>query len=102
MRQIALQVHLAFFPVVRCWQGHYSKHAWANPLGQGLYGPALARTVTAFEDDADLDALGFDPLLQLDQLDMQMTQVFEVVLVLQFLALLRFAFLALGHANTSW
>ena len=61
--QIALQVHLGFLSLGRCGQCHHAEHPWADTLGDGLDGATLAGTVTAFEDDAHLQALGNHPLL---------------------------------------
>ncbi|MNJ68066.1 hypothetical protein D3C77_642830 [compost metagenome] len=82
-----MQVHLALFPVVGRRQCHDPEHPRADPFGKRLDRAAFACPVTAFENDANLDALLFYPLLHLDQLDMQLTQLLEVNLVFQLPAL---------------
>ncbi|MDB6141668.1 MAG: hypothetical protein JWP80_712 [Pseudomonas sp.] len=84
VRQVALQVHLALFPIRRRRQCHHPKDPRAHPLGERLDCPALASTVAPLKDNADLDAFVFDPLLQLDQFDMLLPQLIKVVFVFEF------------------
>ena len=75
VRQIALDVHLALLALGRRGQRDDAEHARAHALGDRLDGPALAGAVAALEHDADLEPLVLDPLLQLDQLDVQLGQL---------------------------
>ena len=84
MPQVALQVHLGFFPLGRCRQRHHAKHPWADALGNGLDGAALAGAIAALEDDAYLQAFGHHPLLQLHQFHVQVLERFFVGLAAQF------------------
>ena len=87
MRHVALHVHLALLAVGRRRQRHHPEHARADALGDRLDGAALAGAVAPLEDDADLEALVHDPLLQLDQLDVQLGELlavdFEIELIVQ-------------------
>ena len=77
---VALHVHLALLALRRRGQRHDAEHARAHALGDRLDRPALAGGVAAFEDDADLQALRHDPLLQLDELDVQALELLLVFL----------------------
>ncbi len=68
MAHVALHIHLRFFPVRRRGQRDDAKHPRAGPLGDRLDDAALAGAVAALEHDADLEPLGDDPQLKLDQL----------------------------------
>jgi hypothetical protein len=50
----------------------------AAALGDRFDRPALARAVAAFEHNADLEGLVLDPLLELDELDVQLRQFLVV------------------------
>ena len=95
---VALDIHLGLLALGRRRQRHHPEDARADPLGDRLDGAALARAVASLEDDADLESLVPDPLLQLDQLDMQLRQfLFVVLLVFSFagvLGIFGLAFLA--------
>ena len=85
MRQIALHVHLALLALGRRGQRDDAEHARADALGDRLDRAALAGAVAPLEDDADLQPLVLDPLLQLDELDVQPRELLVVVLALQLL-----------------
>ena len=74
MRDIALEVPLGLFPLGRRAQRHHPAHAGVQTRGDALDGAALAGGVAAFEDHHDAQPFGLDPLLQLDQLDLQIAQ----------------------------
>ena len=59
------------------------KDARTDPRRHGLDDAALAGSVAALEDDADLPALVAYPLLQLDQFDVQLAQLGLVVLAFE-------------------
>ena len=75
MRQVALHVHLALLALGRRRQRDDAKHARAHALGDRLDRAALAGAVAALEHDADLESLVLHPLLQLDQLDVQLLEL---------------------------
>ena len=83
VRQVALDVHLRLLALGRRGQRDDAEHARADALGDRLDRAALAGAVAPLEDDADLQALVHDPLLQLDELDMQPGQLALVVLAFQ-------------------
>ena len=75
MRHVALDVHLRFLALGRRRQRDHAKDARADAFGDALDRSTLAGGVAAFEDDADLGAGGFHPLLELDQLDLKRFQL---------------------------
>src|SRR3954462_2859941 len=85
MRQVALHVHLPLLPRGRRREGDDPEPPGPHTLGDRLDGAALPGPISALEDDAHLEALGLDPLLQLDQLDMQPPQLAIVFLPLELL-----------------
>ena len=85
---VALDVHLALLALGRRRQRNDAEHARTDPFGDRLDRAALAGGVAAFEHDADLEPLVDDPLLQLDQLDVQPLELFLVILALELLGLL--------------
>ena len=89
MRQITLDVHLTLF--ARGWrlQRDDAKDARTHALRNGLDCPTLPGPVASFENDADLEALVHDPLLDLHQLDMQPLQFLFVLLALELARLTR-------------
>src|SRR4029453_10685469 len=97
VREIALHVHLALLPVRRRRQRHYPEHAWADALGEGLDRAALAAGVAALEHDHDPLAGGLHPLLQVAELDLQLTHLLLVALRAQLVVplVLLFALLVL-------
>ena len=86
VRQIALDVHLALLPLGRRGQRDDPEHARTHPLGDGLDGAALPGAVAALEDDADLESLVLDPLLELDQLHVEPLELRRVRLALELLS----------------
>ncbi len=80
VRQVSLRIHLRFLALGRRRQRNHPEHARAHALGDRLDGAALAGAVAALEDDADLEALVLDPLLQLDQLDVKLPELPVVLL----------------------
>ncbi|MNT57534.1 hypothetical protein D3C72_1949070 [compost metagenome] len=87
VRQVALHVHLALLSIGGCRQCHHPEHPRTHALGKGLDRAPLAGAVAPLEHDADLDALGLHPFLQLDHFDVQQAQLLKVILVLQLLVL---------------
>ena len=86
VRQVALRVHLRLLALGRRGQRDHAKHPRAHALGDRLDRAALAGAVAPLEHDADLESLGHHPLLQLDQLDVQLLQLAVVVLAGELLA----------------
>ena len=78
---VALQEHLRLLSIGRRGQGHDAEYAGTDLLGERLDRAALAGAVAALEDDADLETLVDDPLLQLDELDVQLPEGLLVFLV---------------------
>ena len=83
MRQVALDVHLRLLPLGRSGQRDDAEDARTDPCGDRLDDAALAGSVAAFEEDADLLALVAHPLLQLDEFNVQLAQLALVFLALQ-------------------
>jgi hypothetical protein len=71
MPHVPLHIHLGLFAVGRRGQRDDAENPRAYAFGNRLDDAALARAVAALEQDADLDAFGDDPKLQLDELGMQ-------------------------------
>ena len=90
---ISLDIHLRLLALGRRRQRDDTKHPRADTFGDRLDHAALAGAVAPLEHDADLQAFVHHPLLELDQLDMQLGQLAQVVLLLQ-LAVGRFRDLA--------
>jgi len=86
MRQISLNIHLRFLALGRGGQRDNAEHPRADSLGNRLDRASLAGAVAPLEHDADLQSLVLDPLLQLDQLDVQVEQLALVVFRLELLA----------------
>src|SRR5262249_35577907 len=76
---------------------HDPEDARADALGHGLDRAALAGSITAFENDADLEALVHHPLLELDELDVQARQFALVFLPLQLAAGFSLVVLLVSH-----
>ena len=74
VRDVALAVHLGLLALGRRRQRDDAEDARAHALGDGLDGAALAGAVAALEDDADLEPLVHDPLLQRHQFGVQLLQ----------------------------
>jgi hypothetical protein len=81
--------HLALLALGRRRQCDDAEHARTHALGDRLDRAALAGAVAALEQDADLQALVYHPLLQLDQFDVQLLQFTLVVLARQLGPILR-------------
>src|SRR6185503_16681142 len=91
MANVALHVDLALFALRRRRQRDDAEHARADAFGDRLDRAALPCAVAPFEHDANLRALVLDPLLDADELLMQLPQLLLVVLA-------RHLFLGLGPA----
>src|SRR5690606_22523372 len=88
VRDVALDIHLGLFPFCGRWQGYQPEDTRAGALGDPLDDTALAGSITAFEEHADLGAGCLYPLLHLDELNLEVDQF-----LLEFLAAhLRFRF----------
>ena len=74
VRDVALEVVLAAFALGGGRQGHHAHHAWAETGRDALDDAALACGVAALEDDHDLEAPLLDPLLELDQLELELAE----------------------------
>ena len=81
VRKIALHIHLRLFALGGRGERDDAEHARAHPLRDRLDRAALAGAVAPLEDDADLEALLLHPLLQLDELDVQLLQLLQVSLL---------------------
>src|SRR5262249_28776486 len=88
--QGALDVHLALLPLAWRGQRDHAEHARTQPLGDRLDAAPLAGAVAALEHHADLEPLVLHPLLELDQLDVELLERLVVVLAFQILLGLRF------------
>ncbi len=77
---IALDEQLGFLPIGRRGQGADTEYPGAHLFGQGFDGAALAGGIAAFEDDDHLQLLGFHPFLEMAKLDLELLQLFLVVL----------------------
>ena len=80
MRDIALEVPLAALALGRRGQRHGAADARVETLGDPLDGAALARRVASLEDDDQLELLGDDPVLELDELALQAQELLEIEL----------------------
>ena len=59
------------------------KDPWTDPSCESFDDAALARTVATFEEDANLLTFVANPLLQLDQFNVQLAELVLVFLALQ-------------------
>jgi hypothetical protein len=89
VRQVALGVHLRLLAVGGRRQGDHAEDPRAHALRDRLDRSALPGAVAALEDDARLDALVDDPLLELHELDVQTLELLVVRLAVELLGLLR-------------
>jgi hypothetical protein len=71
---VSLNINLRLFTVGRRVERDDTEDARDDAFGDRLDDPALASAVAALEYDANLEPLGDDPELQLDQLGMQPLQ----------------------------
>ena len=83
MRQVALDVHLRLFTVGGSGERYDPKDPRTDPSREGFDDAALARSVPTFEEDANLLAFVANPLLQLDELNVQLAELVLVFLALQ-------------------
>src|SRR5882724_9963779 len=78
IRQVTLRIHLRLFPLRGRGQRDDPEHARAHPLGDRLDHAALSRPVSPLEEDAHLETLELHPLLEMDELDVQLGQLLFV------------------------
>ena len=78
MRDVALEVPLAALALGRRGQRHGAADARVETLRDPLDRPALARRVPPLEDDDQLELLGDDPVLELDELALQAQKLREI------------------------
>ena len=71
MGNVALEVPLCLLALGWRAESHHTAYAWIENLGDALDDPTLAGCVPAFEDHHRLEAFVLDPLLELDELDVQ-------------------------------
>ena len=79
---VALDVHLRLLALGGRGEGDDAERPGAHPLGDRLDGAALAGGVAALEDDADLGARRLHPLLERDDLAVQLAELALVLLAL--------------------
>src|SRR5262249_25419485 len=101
MRHVALQVHLRLLAVGRRRQRDDAEHPRTDALGDGLDRAALAGAIAPLEHDAALEALVLDPLLELDELGVELAQLPAIFLVRELLARRCVALVPLGHRTSS-
>ena len=80
VRHVALEIPLRLLAVRRDAQRHHPRHPRVERVRDGLDGAALAGRVAPLEQDHDLEAGVADPLLHLDQLDLELGQLLLVLL----------------------
>src|SRR5580700_3494334 len=97
MGDVALCVHLRLFSLRRRWERDHSEDARTDPLCHRFDRPALARTVSAFKQDANLQTFVDYPLLELDELDVQLRKLMLILSSLEFLAGFKIMVLLMGH-----
>src|SRR5665648_773416 len=85
MFDIPLEVPLRLLAVARSGQGGDAHDARVQVFREALDGATLAGGVAALEDDRDPQALVLDPLLELDELDLQLVELRFVGLALHLL-----------------
>jgi hypothetical protein len=83
MRQVPLHVHLGFLAVGRRRQRDRAEDARADAFGERADRAALAGRVASLEDDDDAGACVPDPLLQMAELGLELSQLGIVVLALE-------------------
>ena len=82
MGHVALEVPLGLLAVVRRGQGGDAAHPRVEPLGDALDHAALAGGVAPLEQHDEPVSGAHDPVLQLDQLALELKQLAEVVAAL--------------------
>ena len=78
MRDVALEVPLAALALGRRRQRHGAADARVETLRDPLDDAAFARRVPPLEDDDQLELVGDDPVLELDELALQPQQLLEI------------------------
>lgn len=81
MRDIALKIELGLLLVGRGRQGDHPEHTRADPLGDRFDGATFTGAIAAFKDNADLQSLTDHPLLQFNQLNVELAQRFFILFV---------------------
>ncbi|MCY1312894.1 hypothetical protein D9M70_633630 [compost metagenome] len=79
MRHVALEIPLRLFAVGGCRQRDDAHDTRIEPLGDALDDAALAGGVTSLEDHHHFFLVVDHPVLQLDQLRLQLQQRAEVI-----------------------
>jgi hypothetical protein len=79
VRDVALEVPLRPFALVRSGEGGDVAHARVEPLRDALDRAPLAGRIAPLEDDDDLELLVLDPVLQLHELSLQSEELLEIV-----------------------
>src|SRR5208282_1856312 len=78
---VALGGELRLLPLGRRGEGYYAKDARADTLQDALNHPAFAGSVSSFENDHNAGVGRLDPVLELDQLNLQLEHL-GLVLIL--------------------
>src|SRR5258707_7907585 len=97
MGDVALCVHLRLFSLRRRWERDHPEDARAGSLCHRFDRPALTGTVSAFKHDADLQTFVDYPLLDLDELDVQLRELMLIFPSLEFLTGFKTMILLLEH-----
>jgi hypothetical protein len=84
MLDVALHVVLVFFPVIGSREGHNPEHPRADFLCQSADHASFTGRVTALEDHHDLRTGLPDPILQVTKLDLQISQLLQIKVLVQF------------------
>src|SRR5436190_16386340 len=87
MGDVALEVPLRLLAIGRRPQGHHPRAARVQRRTDALDGPSFSRRIPSFEDDNELLPRLPDPVLHLDQLEVQFRELLVVDLPLQFLSI---------------
>jgi len=88
MRDVALHVHLRLLALGGCRQRHDAEDPGADAFDDALNHPTLSRRIAPLEHNDNLEALVFYPELQLDELCLELCQMFLELSVLEFRRLL--------------
>ena len=78
MRNVALEVPLAALALGGRGQRYRADDARIEALHDPFDRPAFARRVSPLENDDQLELLGLDPVLELDELALQAQQLLEI------------------------
>src|SRR2546427_12275397 len=81
MRDVALEIPLRTFPLGRSWKCHHADVAWVEQRRHPLDDAPLAGRVATFEKDDHAQVPVSDPLLELEQLDLEPPELLLVVLL---------------------